>query len=330
MSNLQQADFNATFDEPQVSGLHAMLPRAVPLGGLRAMNVWRTLPQRGKSLVGAWCFIDHYGPDDVSESGGMVVARHPHTGLATVSWLFEGTINHLDSGGHQEVVRPGELNVMIAGRGITHQEFSTPETTQLHGVQLWYALPENTRHINSAFIHYEPPLVTHGALSARVFIGEFLGSISPVHTQTTELLGAELILEAHSSVDLTVRRDFEYAVLAENAPVMVNSLQTNHRELTYVPCGTDTIRLESGATTTRVMLLGGVPFGEEIVMWWNFIGRTHEEIVEYRRRYQAELGFETAAAEDVGKPNLFGPYPPGQPDPIPAPVMPMTRLKSRS
>lgn len=329
MSNLQQADFNSLTEVPQPPGLHAMLPREVPLGGLRAMNVWRTLPQRGKSLVGAWCFIDHYGPDDVSESGGMVVARHPHTGLATVSWLFDGTINHLDSAGNQAVVRPGELNVMIAGSGITHQEFSTPETQMLHGVQLWYALPDQTRHTQQKFIHYEPPFVKHGALTARVFIGELLGSSSPVQTETTELVGAELILDANSSVEIAVRSDFEYAVLAENAPVTVNSLHTNHRELAYVPTGTNMIRLESGDSTTRIMLLGGVPFGEEIVMWWNFIGRTHEEIVEYRRRYQAELGFEPADAQDAGKPDLFGPYPTDQPAPIPAPVMPITRLKSR-
>lgn len=88
------------------TAVEVLEPREVPLGGLRAMTVYRTLPQRGRSLVGAWCFLDHYGPDDVADSGGMVVARHPHTGLATVSWLFTGGIAHLDSGGNAADVLP--------------------------------------------------------------------------------------------------------------------------------------------------------------------------------------------------------------------------------
>lgn len=103
-------------------------PRDVPLGGLRAMTVRRTLPQRQRSLIGAWCFVDHYGPDDVSATGGMVVPPHPHTGLSTVSWLFSGEIEHRDSAGHHAMVRPGEMNLMTAGRGITHSEYSTPST----------------------------------------------------------------------------------------------------------------------------------------------------------------------------------------------------------
>lgn len=119
--------------------------RAVPLGGPRAMNVRRTLPQRQRSLIGAWCFIDHYGPDEVAATGGMDVAPHPHTGLQTLSWLFEGAICHIDSGGHSARVLPGEMNLMTAGAGICHSETSTPDTTRLHGVQLWIALPEEVR-----------------------------------------------------------------------------------------------------------------------------------------------------------------------------------------
>ena len=101
-------------------------PREVPLGGLRAMNVRRTLPSRGRTMVGAWCFLDHYGPDDVAETGGMVVSAHPHTGLQTVSWLFSGEIEHRDSAGHRAIVRPGEVNLMTAGRGISHTEVLHP------------------------------------------------------------------------------------------------------------------------------------------------------------------------------------------------------------
>ena len=108
-----------------------LTPRDVPLGGLRAMNVRRTLPQRQRSLIGAWCFLDHYGPDRVDETGGMLVAPHPHIGLQTVSWLFGGSIEHRDSVGTHALVRPGALNLMTAGRGISHSEASTDRVTVL-------------------------------------------------------------------------------------------------------------------------------------------------------------------------------------------------------
>lgn len=304
-------------------------PRLVPLGGVRAMTVYRTLPQRQRSLIGAWCFADHYGPDDVAESGGMFVPRHPHTGLATVSWLFTGQIDHLDSGGNAAGVKPGELNLMIAGRGITHQEISTPTTTTLHGVQLWYALPDANRFGENEFIHYAPePLQVPGA-TARVFIGSLFGSTSPVDTRTPELLGVELQLEPDATVTIPIRRDFEHGVLAEDTEVRVNGAPTAHRSLAYVPLGGDTLTISAGPSGARVVLLGGVPLGEQILMWWNFVGRTHDEIVEYRRRYQAELGFEPADPQDADKRPLFGEFPEWQPAPLPAPPLPTTRLKPR-
>lgn len=304
--------------------------RVVPLGGLRAMSVFRTLPQRRRSFVGSWCFLDHYGPDDVAETGGMQVPRHPHTGLATVSWLFTGRIEHLDSGGHAASVLPGELNLMIAGRGITHQELSSADTSTLHGVQLWYALPEATRFSENHFEHYEPEQVSRPGVTARVFIGELFGSASPVDTRTPELLGAELMIEPGASVTFTIRPDFEHAVLAEDQDVDVNSVGVSHRALGYVPMGSDTLTIQAGEQGARVILLGGVPLGEQIIMWWNFIGRDHDEIVEFRRRYQAELGFEPQDPADVGKRPLFGDFPPGAPEPLPAPPVPIARLKPRS
>ena len=131
-----------------------LAPREVPLGGPRAMTVRRTLPQRALSLIGAWCFVDHFGPDDVSATDGMRVARHPHTGLATVSWLFEGEIEHRDSGGVVALVRPGEVNLMTAGHGIAHSEVSTSATQVLHGVQLWVALPAHAREGDRDFQHH--------------------------------------------------------------------------------------------------------------------------------------------------------------------------------
>ncbi|WP_255254039.1 pirin family protein, partial [Streptomyces albidoflavus] len=132
--------------QPAGSRVEVLTPREVPLGGPRAMTVRRTLPQRARTLIGAWCFADHYGPDDVARTGGMDVPPHPHTGLQTVSWLFTGEIEHRDSLGVHAMVRPGELNLMTGGHGISHSEVSTPGTRILHGVQLWVALPAAHRH----------------------------------------------------------------------------------------------------------------------------------------------------------------------------------------
>ena len=131
-------------------------PREVPLGGPRAIRVRRTLPQRERSLIGAWCFADHYGPHDVGDGIGMDVPPHPHTGLQTVSWLFEGEIEHRDSAGVHAFVRPGEVNLMTAGAGICHSEVSTAATTVLHGVQLWVALPDSDRDTGRDFAHHAP------------------------------------------------------------------------------------------------------------------------------------------------------------------------------
>jgi len=330
MTNLEDRPNLEVLDRGQpCTAVEVLEPRQVPLGGVRATTVHRTLPQRRRSLVGAWCFLDHYGPDDVSVTGGMTVPRHPHTGLATVSWLFTGHIEHLDSGGNAASVVPGELNLMIAGRGITHQEISDAETRTLHGVQLWYALPDETRFGENAFAHHAPEPVTLPGVTVRVFIGALLGSVSPVDTRTPDLLGAELILEPGASARMPVRADFEHAVLAENADVTVNSAAVGHRSLAYVPPGSDTLLISAGDTEARVILLGGVPLNERVVMWWNFIGRDHDEIVEFRRRYQAELGFEPLDPRDVGKPALFGVFPPGQPPPLPAPPLPTSRLLPR-
>ena len=310
-------------------------PRDVPLGGPRAVTVRRTLPQRQRSLIGAWCFLDHYGPDLVSESGGMTVARHPHTGLATVSLLFTGGITHRDSSGADALVRPGEVNLMIAGRGISHQEFSTADTTLLHGVQLWYALPEATRHMPPTFEHYAPDLVVSEGTALRVFVGSLAGSTSPVETYTPPLLAAEVTLEPGARLELKLDPGFEHGVLLDTGDPTVNGSPVAVDHLAYLPVGQRSLMLEAGSNPVRLVLIGGEPLGEQIVMWWNFVGRTHEEVVAYRAAWQAEIDVEPLAAPtdgiyDDGAPYpRFGPYPQGQPAPLPAPTMPNVQLRPR-
>ena len=307
-------------------GIEVLTPRDVPLGGPRAMRVRRTLPQRGRSLIGAWCFVDHYGPDRVADSGVMSVAPHPHTGLQTVSWLFEGEIEHRDSAGNQAMVRPGEVNLMTAGQGISHSEVSTSTTTALHGVQLWVALPDASRHVAPRFAHHAPPLVTGAGWSGRVFLGSLLGDTSPVSTYTP-LLGAELHLGAGATLELEVDTTFELGFLVERGVVQVDECVVLQDQLAYVAPGRSTVSLSAGSEEARVVVLGGPPFGEAIVMWWNFVGRTHEEIVAFREEWQDQIAG-AATGEDV-RPGRFGIVVDEPLPPIPAPTLPNARLRSR-
>ncbi|MGW1162843.1 pirin family protein [Streptomyces sp. NPDC002519] len=277
------ADGGRSTQGPRVD---VLTPRDVPLGGPRAMTVRRTLPQRARTLIGAWCFADHYGPDDVAATGGMDVPPHPHTGLQTVSWLFSGEIEHRDSLGVQAFVRPGELNLMTGGHGICHSEVSTPRTTVLHGVQLWVALPGEHRHAERDFQHFVPePLWIDGA-EIRVFLGSLAGASSPVRT-FTPLLGAEIVLQPHTMVTLAVDPGFEHGLLVDQGEVRVADVGLRPAELAYVHPGTDVLTVTNeSAEPARTVLLGGTPFDEEIVMWWNFIGRSHEDIVGARADWE--------------------------------------------
>ncbi|MFF9482976.1 pirin family protein [Streptomyces sp. NPDC014733] len=300
-------------DGPRVQVLPA---RPVPLGGPRAMTVRRTLPQRDRTLIGAWCFVDHYGPDDVAATGGMDVAPHPHTGLQTASWLFSGEIEHRDSLGSHAFVRPGELNLMTAGWGISHSEVSTPQTTVLHGVQLWIALPEQDRHTARDFRHHVPDLVPLRGGRVRVFLGTLAGQTSPVPT-CTPLLGAEVAVDPSASVTLTVDPGFEHGVLVDQGDVRVAETPVPRGELGYLAPGTRTLTLtNAGNVPARLLLLGGPPFGEEIVMWWNFIGRGHEDIVAAREEWER-------GAARFGTVHGY----PGER--LPAPALPHSSLKPR-
>lgn len=291
-------------------------PRDVPLGGPRAMNVRRTLPQRARSFIGAWCFCDHYGPDDVAVTGGMRVPPHPHTSLQTVSWLFSGAIEHRDSVGSHQIVRPGEVNLMTAGYGISHSEVSTPETSVLHGVQLWTALPSHSANHAPLFEHHVPPSVDLGDGRMQVFVGSLGDAVSPVIT-FSPLVGAEIVLEPGAEVTIDVDAPFEHGILLDSGAVRVGDTDVPPRHLAYVPPGARALRLAAGPDgATRVVLIGGAPLGEQIIMWWNFVGRSHEEIVAARDEWQA-----------AG--SRFGVVDGYHGDRLPAPALPNVRLRPR-
>lgn len=295
-------------------------PREVRLGSDEGMPVRRTLPTRHRSLIGGWCFVDHYGPADVSVGGGMQVAAHPHTGLQTASWLFSGEVEHRDSAGHHALIVPGELNLMTAGRGISHSELSTAHDSRLHGVQLWIALPDASRFIEPTFEHVVPDVASGPGFTARTFIGSLLGSHSPAQVHSA-MLGSELRIEPGSTLDVPVDASFEHGVLLDSGAVRIAGSPLRAGELAHLEPGRASLRIEA-LEPSRLLLLGGEPLGESILMWWNFIGRTHEEIVAFREQWQAEVA--GAATTTV-----FGmPVDDSMPA-LSAPALPNARLKLR-
>jgi len=248
--------------------------------------VRRLLPTRGRRLVGPWCFLDHYGPKEV-KGRGMSVGAHPHIGLQTVSWLLDGEILHRDSLGSEQVIRPGQLNLMTAGRGIAHSE-ETPSVHPpgMHGVQLWVALPEAARHEAPAFKHVAAlPEVGYGALKATVMIGAVDGAVSPAGA-VAPMLGCDLAALKDGEAELPLDPAFEHAVTLLDGRAACEGSALEHGVIYPLAPGRDSfrIRAERGA---RLLLLGGAPFPEPILMWWNFVARTPGEMVEARAAWES-------------------------------------------
>jgi quercetin 2,3-dioxygenase len=249
-------------------------------------TVRRALPRRGRRTVGAWCFADHMGPADVTEESGLDVGPHPHIGLQTVTWLTDGEVLHRDSLGSEQVIEPGQLNLMTSGGGITHSEEATGHYRgTLEGIQLWVALPEETRHGEGGFEHHEglPQVDVDGGV-ATVLLGDFAERQSPAR-RDTPLVGVELDL--HASTTVPLRPDWEYALVVLQGELAVNGQPLGPGRLGYL--GEDRAELPVEVREpTRVVLLGGEPFPEPVLMWWNFVARTQQEVEDAWRAWQAD------------------------------------------
>ncbi|MFD0312814.1 pirin family protein [Streptomyces flavalbus] len=296
--------------------VHELLsPREASLGGSTVVR--RFLPNLGRRMVGAWCFVDHYGPDDIADEPGMWVPPHPHTNLQTVSWLHEGEVLHRDSLGSEQTVRSRELGLMTAGHGISHAEQSPRSHARLlHGAQLWVALPERHRETAAAFEHHArlPELRSGGGLKAMVILGELDGAASP-GTTYSPLVGVDIALTEGADARLPLEPDFEYAVLTMSGTTRVDGAPLPPGSMLYLGCGRKELRLEADSDG-GLLLLGGEPFDEEIVMWWNFIGRSQQDIERARREWMAgDARFGSIVGFDGA--------------PLPAPELPPTPLKAR-
>lgn len=250
-----------------------------------AFTVRRALPRRTRRTVSAWCFVDHMGPATV-DKGGLGVAPHPHIGLQTVTWLLAGEALHRDSLGTEQVIVPGQLNLMTAGHGVAHSEEGTGRYRgELHRVQLWVAQPSHTRENASGFEHHaELPQVELEAAVATVLVGEVAGVTSPAR-RDTDHAGIDLDLRPGRAT-LPLRPDYEHALVVLAGACNVDGAVLEPGHLAYLGVGRDEITLTAEAPT-RGLLVGGVPFDEQVLMWWSFVARTRDEIINVHRDWTA-------------------------------------------
>jgi len=291
--------------------------RTVPLGGLRAMQVERVLPQRALSTVGAWCFLDHFGSERTAHEYVSNIGPHPHIGLQTVTWPFVGRIRHRDSIGSDVEIRSGQLNLMTAGRGIAHGEDAVAGALAGHGIQFWIALPDAHRQQEPHFEqHRDLPVVRLPGLTATVLIGTLAGATSPASAYTP-IVGADLRLDPGASLDLPLEPGFEHALLVIDGDLTAADAPAVPGPLLYLGSDRAGLRLTS-KTGAHAVLVGGEPFDEDLVMWWNLVARSHDEIVAARDAWE---GHDTTRFGDIAGYSIEERWA--------APPLPNVRLKPR-
>ncbi len=258
--------------------------RVADLGN--GMVIRRALPSRQRRMVGAWCFLDHAGPVEFAPGHGMNVGAHPHTALQTFTWLIDGEVLHRDSLGNVQVIRPGQVNLMTAGRGIVHTEESLPDERRLHAAQLWIALPSRMADCAPAFDHYpELPRWLAGGCAFTLLAGTFDGKTAPARLYSP-LVGVDVCSAQGGAVALALDPRFEYGILPLEGRVTLAGEDFATDEFAYLGAGAAKLDLALAADS-RILLLGGEPFGEQIVMWWNFVGYSKAEIARAQRDWES-------------------------------------------
>jgi redox-sensitive bicupin YhaK (pirin superfamily) len=255
------------------------------------MGIARVLPTKGRRTIGAWCFVDLMTPEDVERPMPLEIGPHPHIGLQTVTWLFRGAAVHGDSLGTEQLIRPGQLNLMTSGHGIAHSEDGRIDERlgemvgDVAGAQLWIALPEETRHGASAFQHIDAlPVAEIPNGEASVLIGSLGDAVSPADAHTP-LIGADLAFR--DATVLPADPSFEHGVVPLDRPLKVHDAVVEPGSIALVPPGFDRLPIEVTGGEGRALVVGGEPLGEPIQMWWNFVARTKDEIAEAWRAWQS-------------------------------------------
>lgn len=269
--------------------MELLAAHAKDLGG--GFVVRRLLPSATRRAVGPFVFFDHFGPIDARPEDNHDVRPHPHIGLATVTYLFEGATQHRDSTGVVQRIEPGAINLMIAGRGVVHSE-RTPDdlrgvTRRSHGLQLWLALPEADEEAAPAFRHTPETAIPRwalGGVSARVLIGSAFGVTSPVPTRSPTLY-IDLQLARGAQLVLPAAWADERALYAVQGSCTVDGQPLAPHTMAVLPTGQD-VQLSSDANT-RCVLIGGAPLGHRF-MWWNFVSSRKERIVQAAEAWAAQ------------------------------------------
>jgi quercetin 2,3-dioxygenase len=263
---------------------------------LGQLSVLRALPVRTRRMVGPWCFLDRFGPLSFTDGMPMDIAPHPHIGLQTVSWLLAGEIAHDDSLGTEALLRPGGVNVMTAGNAIAHAERTpTDHTGKLNGIQLWTALPDAQRAGPPAFQHLsEVPRFEDKGGIVQVFSGT-VGDTLSAADHFSPIVGADVQLHPDHALELPLQATHEHALLLLDGDAHMEGQVLEPRLLYYLEPGRTDMALSSrfGA---RVLLIGGEPFPEQILMWWNFVARTPDEIGAARADWASHRRFGEVAA----------------------------------
>ena len=237
----------------------------------------RALPSRQKRMIGAWCFLDHAGPVVFPQGDGLDVGPHPHIGLQTFTWMIEGTMMHTDSIGSKQLIRPKQVNLMTAGHGISHTEVAPDSETHMHAAQLWIALPDDKINMPPQFDHYPKlPVVEQDNIEFTVLVGEFLQTKSPVKVHS-ELLGVDLTAKESTTTRIQLNPKYEYGFLALEGTATIHGHELDDNNLVVLEPGLTEIEVQLHAGS-RLLLLGGEPFESPILLWWNFVGRTQEEL----------------------------------------------------
>lgn len=274
------------------------------------MTIERFLPTKQLRMIGAWAFLDHIGPADISQSEGVQVGPHPHTGLQTFTWMIEGELLHRDSLGYEQLIRPGQVNLMTAGKGISHSEESpVGRSAAFHGAQLWIALPERYRFIEPAFEHFsELPKAEISGLNITVVAGAAFGLNAPAQFYSP-LMAADFFARDSQLAVLELTPAFEYGVLVLDGSINVAGETLDSTELLYLSCGRKHIEIKANKGS-RFLLIGGEPFEEDILMWWNFIGRSKDEISSFVADWNSGESMDFGKVEGYLGDSLSAPVPP--------------------
>jgi len=282
-----------------------MSPRTAPAAGLAPVDlvieprtrdlgdgfeVRRVLPYAKRHMVGPFIFFDHFGPTRFRAGTGLDVRPHPHIGLATITYLFDGEIMHRDSLGNAQPIRPGAVNWMTAGRGIVHSERTPPAVRRhespIYGIQSWVALPRAREEIEPAFEHVPAaslPIIEGDGVSARLIAGTLFGKTSPVTTQSP-IFYADVTLRAGATVTMAPNYTQRAAYLLEGAVDCAGARHTPPQMLVFDSRARAAITAREPA---RLLLLGGEPLDGERHIWWNLVSSSAERIEQAKRDWQA-------------------------------------------